>query len=423
VELPSMDHYRGITFVDTPGLDSVFEHNSDTSLEWLPNVGLALVAVGVDTPLSQHDIELIRNLRRYTPNISLLLTKVDVLDEAERIQVREFVQSQLARHGNDAVAVFPYSIRPGFDGLRDTLDATLLSRARAEAGEQRSAILVHKLDTLLRECGDYLNVALKAAEVTDAEREDLRRKILGQQQALDDTRLALRLIVRHAAATTRATFEDVLRADESPIRKRFHQELDREFPRWTASLLIAMNRFDDWLRARLSLEMMELSRKHRDEFLAPARRVSRQLSQSLQDFRNRLSDRMLESLGVPLRTTQIELRTDDPKSPDVRVGKIFDHSWELLSWMIPMALVKGAVLQHYHRKVDDLVFTSLSRLTSQWEAAVNDSLRALEKECLRRLDSLMATIDKLIASAGQEAPQIRADLQVVQELRQRLNGG
>jgi hypothetical protein len=67
VELPSMERYRGIRFVDTPGLDSVFEHNTDASLEWLPNVGLALVAVGVDPPLSQHDLELIRNLKRYTP--------------------------------------------------------------------------------------------------------------------------------------------------------------------------------------------------------------------------------------------------------------------------------------------------------------------------------------------------------------------
>ena len=51
VDLPSMDRYRGIRFVDTPGLESVLEHNTDASLEWLPNVGLALVAVGVDPPL------------------------------------------------------------------------------------------------------------------------------------------------------------------------------------------------------------------------------------------------------------------------------------------------------------------------------------------------------------------------------------
>ncbi|MBI2458114.1 MAG: dynamin family protein [candidate division NC10 bacterium] len=36
VELPAMERYRGIRFVDTPGLESVLEHNTDASLEWLP---------------------------------------------------------------------------------------------------------------------------------------------------------------------------------------------------------------------------------------------------------------------------------------------------------------------------------------------------------------------------------------------------
>jgi GTP-binding protein EngB required for normal cell division len=420
VELPSMDRYRGIRFVDTPGLESVFEHNTDASLEWLPNVGLALVAVGVDPPLSQHDIELIRNLSRYTPNISLLLTKVDVLDENERLQVREFVQKQLARYWNDAVPVFPYSVRPGFEHLRAELDDTLLSQVRADAGEHRTAILLHKLESLLTECADYLNVALKAAEVADSEREELRLRILGQKESLDDTRLALKLIVRHATANARSTFEALLRPDELPVRKKLQESLDHEFPSWTRSLRVVTEKFDNWLGVVLTSDMAELSRKHRNEFVEPVRRVSRQLSQSLQDFRNRLSERMLETLGVPLRTTEMELQTEDPRSPDVRVGKIFDRNWELLSWLLPMALVQGVVLKHYHHKVEDLVFTNLSRLASQWEDIVNASLLALEKESTRRLDGLVGTIQKLIASAGQQAPQIREDIQRLEDLRRRM---
>ena len=422
VELPSMDRYRGIQFVDTPGLESVLEHNTDASLEWLPNVGLALVAVGVDPPLSHHDIELIRNLSRYTPNISLLLTKVDVLDENERIQVREFVQKQLARYWNGAVPVFPYSVRPGFENLRADLDATLLSQVRADAGEHRATILLHKLDSLVSECSGYLNVALKAAELADSEREELRHKILGQKETLDDARLALKLIVRHATANTRSSFETLLRPDELPVRNKLQESLDHEFPAWTRSLRVVTEKFDDWLRGVLTSDMAELSKQHRSEFVEPVRRVSRQLSQSLQDFRNRLSERMLETLGVPLRTTEMELQTEDPKSPDVRVGRIFDHNWELLSWLIPMALVRRAVLKHYHRTVEELVFANLSRLASQWEDIVNASLLALEKESMRRLDGLNGTIGKLIASAGQQAPLIREDIQRLDELRRRLNG-
>ena len=421
VELPSMERYRRIRFVDTPGLESVLEHNTDASLEWLPNVGLALVAVGVDPPLSQHDIELIRNLSRYTPNISLLLTKVDVLEPDERAQVQAFVQKQLARYWNRSVPVFPYSTRAGFEELRSQLDRNLLSQIQAEPTEQRDIILRHKLDSLLGECAGYLNLALKSAEIADSEREELRLKILGRKEAIDDTRLGLSLIVRHATGATRSTFERCLQDEETRVRQRLLIGLEKEFPSWTRSLLMATERFDDWLQKRVTEEMAALSKKHRGEFVEPLQRVGRQLSQSLQDFRNRLSERTLETLGVPLRTTEMDLNAEDPQSPDVRVGKIFDRNWELLSFLVPMAIFRGIVARHFERKAGDVVFMNLSRLTSQWEEIVNRALLKLEKDAMRRLDSLVATIRTLIASAGQEAPRIRQDLERLQELRERLS--
>jgi hypothetical protein len=74
-------------------------------------------------------------------------------------------------------------------------------------------------------------------------------------------------------------------------------------------------------------------------------------------------------------------------------------------------------------KVEDLVFTNLSRLASQGEDIVNASLLALEKESIRRLDGLIGTIEKLIASAGQQAPEIREELQQLEGLRRSLNCG
>ena len=423
VELPSMERYRRIRFVDTPGLESVLEHNTDASLEWLPNVGLALVAVGVDPPLSQHDIELIRSLSRYTPNISLLLTKVDLLEQNEREQVQAFVQKQLARYWSGSVPVFPYSTRVGFEELRSRLDEDLLSHIQAEPGEQRNIILRHKLDSLLGECADYLNLAVKSAEIADSEREELRLKILGQKEAIDDTRLGLRLIVRHARGATRSAFERCLENDEAPARQRLLTGLEKEFPSWTRSLRIVTERFDDWLGARVTEEMSGLSKKHRNEFVEPLQRVGRQLSQSLQDFRNRLSERTLETLGVPLRTTEMDLNAEDPRSPDVRVGKIFDRNWELLSFLVPMTFFRGIVRRHFERKVGDVVFMNLSRLTSQWAEIINGALLKLEKDAVRRLDSLVATVGKLIASAGQEAPRIRQDLERLQDLRDRLSRG
>jgi len=422
VELPSMEHYRGIRFVDTPGLDSVFAHNTDVSLDWLPNVGMALVAVGVDPPLSEHDIDLIRKLQRYTPNIGLLLTKVDVLEAGERIQVQKFVQQQLARFWDGSLPVFPFSVRSGFEVLRQELDNRLLANTHRDVGEERAIILRHKLESLIRECTDYLGVALKAAETTDSEREHLRLKILGEKQSLDDTRLALRLIARHAASRSRTEFEALTKPDEAPLRQRLLTDLELEFPSWTRSLSTALDRFTGWLEVVLTQEISAVSGHHRGAFIEPVHHVGRQLSQSLQDFRNRLSERMLETLGVPLRTTEVELQTNEPRTPDVRVGKVFDRNWELLSWAVPMTLFKGVVRNHFERTTAAAVFTNLSRLVTQWADAVNASLLALEKESGRRLDGLIATIEKLIAAAGQEAPRIREDVERLGALRARVLG-
>lgn len=422
VELPSMARFPGLRFVDTPGLESVLEHNTDASLGWLPNVGLALVAVGVDPPLSRHDVELIRSLSRYTPNISVLLTKVDVLDDGERLQVQDFVQQQLARYWNGSVPIFPYSVRPGFEDLRVQIQERLLSRVSAEAKEHRAVVLRHKMHALLAECSEYLNVALKAAELGDAERAELREKVPGPNASFEDTRLALRLVARHAAGECRSRFEKALSADERPVRQRVLASLDLEFPSWTTSLSFAMERFKTWLNSQMTSEMSGLSEKHTEEFVEPVRRVSRQLSQCLQDFRNRISERMLETLGVPLRTTEIELAPRSPRAPDVRVGKIFDHNWELLSLVVPMPLVRRPLRRHFERKVGDIVFVNLSRLATQCEEIASGALGELEKEAIRRLDSLAGTIERMITSAAQEALQIRDDLRRLAALRMHLRG-
>jgi GTP-binding protein EngB required for normal cell division len=421
IELPCMERYRGLHFVDTPGLESVMEHNTNTSMAWLPHIGLALVAVGVNSPLSQHDVELMRNLSRYTPNVSLVLTKVDVLDECEQKQVENFVSRQLARCWNSSVPIFRYSVKPGFEALRSGLQERLLSQVVVRADVHRTEVLSHKIDSLLTECADYMNLALKSAKAAEFDRSHLREKVLGQKASLDETRLGIQLIGRHVAGGLRSTFEAMLSQEEAPVSERLLTSLDRQFPGWSGSLSLAVQQFEEWLLSATSTEMSELSNRHQAEFIEPVHRVSRQLSQFLSDFRSRLSERTLEALSAPLRTTQTDLCVQSPRSPDVRVGKIFDHSWELLSFLIPMSAFKGLVRRHFRQKVRDAVVRNLSRLTSQWEEIINGTIRTLEIEAIRSMERLIATTERLIASAEETAPQIREDLQQLTQLRVELS--
>lgn len=53
----------------------------------------------------------------------------------------EFVRAQLAKHFPDPPKVFPYSVRPGSEDLRDAFETSVLQTTLAAIQSERQAIL------------------------------------------------------------------------------------------------------------------------------------------------------------------------------------------------------------------------------------------------------------------------------------------
>ena len=424
VELPELRRFRGLKFVDTPGLDSALSHNTQTSLDWLPNVGLALVAVSVDPPLSQRDIDLLKSLYQYTPKVGVLLTKADLLSEPELREVVEYVHAQLARSLSGTPRVFPYSTRPGFERFCQALEADLVGATLERFAEERASILLRKMDTLLRECVDYLALSLKSAEMVQSERQALKQQVIGEKEIVDEVKSAIRLVVQHAAAGTRSMVSHRLETHQNDLERGLLEAFEREFPKWTNSLATMLSSFEDWLASALRDRLSVLSIRERSSFLAPLHKTRTQAFRALQQFRDRLSDRTMRAFGVPLRTTETEIDVVEPRAPDIRVGRVFDRNWELLSPFLPVWPIKAAVRRHFARTISYAIYLNLSRLSSQWEESVNGALWGVDKEARRRLDELLGTVERLVESGCNErAPQLRADLSRLEEVRKSLAAG
>jgi len=422
VELPTLKRLAGLRFVDTPGLQSVLAHNTEASVKWLPNVGLALVAVSVDTPLSQHDLDLLTELHQYTPNVSILLTKADLLSDAERVEVASFIGKQLTKAFDSAPPVFPYSVRPGYEHFRTNLEDTLVAGTLAEFQHQRTAILGRKLQTALRECEEYLTLALTSAQMIGSERDALKAQVIGDKDFIDDVKSEIHLVVRHAMSGTRTLVAKGLEAHQAELKTRLTEALESEFPHWTRSLDFALKSFEAWVGHSLAEELAAISAKHRVEFLAPLDRIKKQVLRSLQGFRDQLSERALRAFGVPLRTTEVEIKPQEPSDPDIRVGHVFDRSWELGSPVAPMSLVKGIVRRHFRRRVPDMVEINLSRVATQWEQSINSALLQLYTEAERRVVELVHTVERLLASSSDRIPQIQDDIRRIVGIQGETSG-
>jgi len=413
VELPELAEVRALRFVDMPGLESALAHNTEAALNWLPNVGLALVAISVDPPLSQQDIALLKTVYEYTPKVSILLTKVDLLNESEREEVINFVRERLTQTFGAAPPIFPYSVRPGYEHLETHIDETLLQETLARFAENRNAVLTRKLETLLRECRDYLTLALKSAETIGAERDTLKQRVIGEKKALDEVKSELRLVVNHAAGGTRSAVARCLDSHRRELEARLSSELQKQFSSWSRSLSLALESFEGWLNESLTKGLIEISVKERGELVAPLDKLKKEIFRSLQNFRDRLSDQTYRAFGVPLRTSESEIVIEEPRTPDIYIGKIFDRNWELLSPVTPMFLFKPLVRRHFTGTAPYMIEKNLSRLATQWDETIRAAMMQILNEANRRLDELINTVERLITTSSDEAPELRADIERV----------
>ncbi|MGZ6276698.1 MAG: dynamin family protein, partial [Syntrophales bacterium] len=147
IELPSLRSYTGLRLVDTPGLGSVFKYHVETSENWLPHVGAAILAISSDRPLSDNDVQLIRELTQHTPNIVVLLTKADLLSPEQQDEVIEFFERTIQRELNRRLPIYVYSTHVKTEAYKDRLEAGLLSMLSLNRDFEFRKILQYKMQS------------------------------------------------------------------------------------------------------------------------------------------------------------------------------------------------------------------------------------------------------------------------------------
>jgi len=396
--LPEMAPFLGLRLVDTPGLESVLRNNTESSFSWSPNVDLALVAVAADPPLLAQDLVLIENLLRFTPRVSVLLTKMDTLDGAGQVEVAEFVEARLRERFPQPIPVFPFSIRPGYSHLRQRFRSEYLEKVRADLRDQQDAVLSQKLRTLLSSVSEYLRLAVAAAAVRSDQRAELAAAALGNPKEHADLLLQFQLIAAHARSMTRSYIEQIVLADTAAsLGKKLGSEFRSVERQWVGGLSKLLPQFESWLRQSLLDELATLSLEHRSDFLAPVGDAQRRFASELQRWRDQLSQKVQTLYGVQLPIAQTDIEAPSPPGPDLAIGRIFDRNWELLSPLIPMSLFRPLVLRRFSERIDAEIHKNLSRLTTQWEEISATAIRTLRQRSEEQFAQLQETLRLLLA--------------------------
>jgi len=115
----------GITFVDTPGVGSMHEKNSEEAYAFVKESDAVIFALSVDSPINQIEIEFLKNAREHAAKFYFAVNKIDVIDSDELddyiAYCRKFISGLMEV---DDVMMFPVSAKKG-TGVEELKEAVI----------------------------------------------------------------------------------------------------------------------------------------------------------------------------------------------------------------------------------------------------------------------------------------------------------
>lgn len=71
----------GITLVDTPGVGSVHQKNTDEAYSFVKESDAVIFMLSVDSPINQIEVEFLKNAKEYASKFYFVVNKIDTIDE------------------------------------------------------------------------------------------------------------------------------------------------------------------------------------------------------------------------------------------------------------------------------------------------------------------------------------------------------
>jgi GTPase Era involved in 16S rRNA processing len=130
VSYPSGYLKDGVFIIDTPGVGSTFENNTEMTYNYLPRVDAALFLLAVDPPISQSEIAFLADVKDHVEKIFFVQNKIDYMDEAECKESMAFSEEVIEKAlASDNITIYPLSAKLALEA-KQSKDKKLLRKSR-----------------------------------------------------------------------------------------------------------------------------------------------------------------------------------------------------------------------------------------------------------------------------------------------------
>jgi GTP-binding protein EngB required for normal cell division len=415
ITYPSPYLQDGVRIIDTPGVGSVYSHNTDVAYNYLPQVDAAIFVVTVDPPLSAAEQEFLKDIREYVHKLFFVLNKIDYVAAAERDEAMEFTTQVLKENlATDQVKIFPVSAKLALQGKHnghpELLDQSLLPQfeehlRRFLYEDKGSVFLISCLSGALKVITDS-TLALKVErQAGSLPLQELEAKVAQFDQELagleKEREMSLLLLDGRLKGVT-GQFDADLESFQQETRTRLRQEIEAAFQQKSRQSSNLRQDMENFLFAALKDLFTGWRRQEIDRISDLLTDTHREFAGRINLILDRLTQLTARIFDFSLRGFAVE-ETFADKSRFSFKFKEDPVGLEILQMtitnLLPLALTRGLLLKKLQENVIELVDKHCGRLRWDFHQRFQEIAREFRQTWLSKIDDTTTSIRQALERA------------------------
>lgn len=417
VEHPLLEPYKNISLIDTPGLGSLYKHNTMATLQWLPFTGVAIVAVSAERPLSEEDINLIKGVSQYCPDVAIVITKTDMFGPTQMAEIKSYITQSLAKTTGKSFPVYEYSAITDTAEYRQKIIEKLILPLHNHAEEKLKEITQHKVKNILEQTFAYTDMALQAALKRETAKEAVNRLL---QDVKNNKQYQEREMLWSGASFkdgVRDKLEKIILPYRTELTPKLTRQFDEVYPQWNGTLYKVSRQYEQWLKAEMEREVTEIDRKSFDQINQIVRETANYFEYTALRFRQLLDEKLSHELGVHLPETYWQIDFAGIDKPDIAIYRAFDSHLDLLLFFLPMQWFKPLFWGYFKKQITIEVNKNLHRYISDVTHKIFKTIDQLYQQALIYINNELKTVETLLQQTQSDYNKLQHYLERLQELK------
>lgn len=426
---------QGIRLIDTPGIGSAYQHNTDVTFSYLPQADAVIFVASVDQPVSRAELKFLGDIHNRTERVFCLLNKIDHLCSAELVESLAFSTAALRTVLGDDVQVFPVSARVAIEAAQRNGAKAADAGGFGEFNATLRTFIARDSDTVLLD-----SVRRHLARLLAACRLSAELELKALTAPLETLKANLHAFASKKAeiAQQRVDFAALLDADAKRLVHDTVEPAIADFKTALAQRLEA--RAAEWVQQALQQRDLSPQLALEQAIVADVRQaydgfrrqqdaaIAAQFEAICSRFRKRIDASADELMAYSAHLFDVRFNAITTEPLREARSHFYYKFWQehdsmglladtLTGWL-PRTLQRPLLMRRARYRTTELVEMQAGRMRHDLDDRIAQAARAERKQVLERIDTTIAGIESAIAK-GRDLQ--RQDAKVVNTRRSEVD--